>query len=1172
MKSIYNKQFYVLEDEFVQVPHSEYNNLIILKDLNIIERIIGLINEIQQSCNLTSFVSLNTSHGGYIPMNCSSNFLNVIISCNDLHYDNINKNIHEIHDEIQEIKHNITLENSTDVCINKELTNCLLVYSRSNMDRSNMDDFNQYINLNPIFLFHKDNNESEPDPNYGTKFNLSNSDLVLYVPEIHIDLFKCAFKYYLDVQTNILNYDNLINLCIMVKNAGPQFKDMLTKNLDLIDCWTILDTGSTDDTIDIINNLLVDKKKGNLYQEPFINFKDSRNRLLELAGQHCKYTLMLDDTYIIDGKLREFLNSVRGDQFSDSFTLFIKSHDVEYGSNRILHSDRRLKYLYKIHEVITPKNNINVIIPINVANILDERFDYMEERTMQRKQLDLRLLQEEIDEDPENPRSYYYMAQTYNILEEHELAFEYFIKRMNCVDEGFKQEKVDAVFEAARIANFKLNKPWSVCEELYNAAYNLDTSRPDSLYFLGIHHFLENKKKIAYDYFKKAFELGYPIHCQYSLKPTLSYYFLPRYLTQLCYEHSNFELGERSALLFLQNNKPTEEYYNIILDWYNIFVNINKLNKNPTNKFNNKFNNIVLRNKTNKPYLIFVADGGFSAWSGSSILKNGVGGSETYIIEMATYIQKHGHYKVIVFCNCDNSEIFNDVEYLHLSNYQDFISNIYVNTCIISRYSEYYPAATLSNIDNIYLIAHDLTFTGNIIPVHNKLKKIFCLTEWHVSYLSNIFPQLKDYFVPFYYGIDFNKFLSDDITIKQKNKFIYSSFPNRGLLELLQMWPKIYDKYNDASLHIFCDLNGEWVNRVATNKITEIKLLIEQYESKYNIHNHGWVDKKTLANAWLTSEYWLYPCTFQETFCLTALEAALTKTLAITNNLAALQNTVGDRGIIIEGNAETNDWQEKALKEVFNIMETPSKKEKLINKNYKWAINLSWENQANKLLNEHLLTNKFQYCGMFNWTNDLPSSKDREIFVNFINYFNENNKNKHPKVLEVGTYAGVSLIHIISLIPNSIGYGLDKWDDYEEEVVINEVKIKFDVLNNINNNNVKRLFEENVKNFGLENRITGLQGDSTNVLLKFIENKEVFDFMYIDGSHKCIDVYNDCVLAWRILRQGGLMVLDDYHYGLSDVNNDPLNYPFVGINHFLEKYKKELKIYSKGYRVFIEKI
>lgn len=90
-------------------------------------------------------------------------------------------------------------------------------------------------------------------------------------------------------------------------------------------------------------------------------------------------------------------------------------------------------------------------------------------------------------------------------------------------------------------------------------------------------------------------------------------------------------------------------------------------------------------------------------------------------------------------------------------------------------------------------------------------------------------------------------------------------------------------------------------------------------------------------------------------------------------------------------------------------------------------------------------------------------------------------------------------------------------------------------------------------------------------MLKFIENKEVFDFMYIDGSHKCIDVYNDCVLAWRILRKGGLMVLDDYHYGLSDVSNDPLNYPFMGINHFLEKYKKELKIYSKGYRVFIEK-
>ena len=108
-----------------------------------------------------------------------------------------------------------------------------------------------------------------------------------------------------------LHYDNLNHLCIMVKNAGPQFEQMLLDNINYFDKWTILDTGSTDETIDIVNRTLVGKKYGNLYCEPFINFKDSRNRLLKLAGNECKYITMLDDTYVINGDLRHFLNLLK---------------------------------------------------------------------------------------------------------------------------------------------------------------------------------------------------------------------------------------------------------------------------------------------------------------------------------------------------------------------------------------------------------------------------------------------------------------------------------------------------------------------------------------------------------------------------------------------------------------------------------------------------------------------------------------------------------------------------------------------------------------------------------------------------------------------------------------------------------------------------------------------
>jgi hypothetical protein len=97
-----------------------------------------------------------------------------------------------------------------------------------------------------------------------------------------------------------------------------------------------------------------------------------------------------------------------------------------------------------------------------------------------------------------------------------------------------------------------------------------------------------------------------------------------------------------------------------------------------------------------------------------------------------------------------------------------------------------------------------------------------------------------------------------------------------------------------------------------------------------------------------------------ETFCLTAVEAALSKTLAISNGLAALQNTVGTRGICVEGDAATDDWQDKALNVLFEIMDEDNKdnkekKYKLINNNYNWASKMSWSNQANLLVDKYLI-------------------------------------------------------------------------------------------------------------------------------------------------------------------------------------------------------------------------
>ena len=452
-------KYNVNPNEFQCETHAIYNSLNILDRVGLYERLIALLSRLSLRQKPSGFF-YGATHGGFIPINCVSAFTDIrLLNVSEQHLDNINDNL-ILHD-IKNIS--VLKEDSFDVAEHA------VVFAET----ASMIDTTVIDRLSPIIL------TTTFDVNrdiYNKIYQVKDTDLYVYVPNHIHDAFYNEFCCYID--GDILKYDNLINLCIMVKNAGPQFESMLNRNFDLIDRWTILDTGSTDSTMEIVKKVLVGKKYGALYEESFINFRDSRNRLLDLAGSDCKFNVMIDDTYVINGDLRGFLNEVRGDQFSDSFSLYIKSDDVEYGSNRISKSNRALRYKFKIHEVLDDANNKTVIVPIERAHILDERFSYMEERTMQRKDLDLKLLYEELEDDPSNSRTLYYLAQTYSLLNKPEKAFEYFIQRMNHPNVGFIQEKIDAVFEAARIANFKLKRPWRECEELYLKAYELDKSRP----------------------------------------------------------------------------------------------------------------------------------------------------------------------------------------------------------------------------------------------------------------------------------------------------------------------------------------------------------------------------------------------------------------------------------------------------------------------------------------------------------------------------------------------------------------------------------------------------------------------------------------------------------------------------------------------------------------------
>ena len=124
---------------------------------------------------------------------------------------------------------------------------------------------------------------------------------------------------------------------------------------------------------------------------------------------------------------------------------------------------------------------------------------------------------------------------------------------------------------------------------------------------------------------------------------------------------------------------------------------------------------------------------------------------------------------------------------------------------------------------------------------------------------------------------------------------------------------------------------------------------------------------------------------------------------------------------------------------------------------------------------------------MLNWTHDLPAGQGaKAIFEKVLRFFANNNKSANPKVLEVGTYAGTSLIEIIKQIPNSQGTAIDIWESYDEineNKLLNknildqdEIRKSLNVLKTIKENNIEELFYSNIRTVGLQDRIRGIKG------------------------------------------------------------------------------------------------
>ena len=289
----------------------------------------------------------------------------------------------------------------------------------------------------------------------------------------------------------LLEKPSTLCLNMIVKNESNIIKRLLDSVISIIDSYCICDTGSTDNTIQIIEDYFKEKGiSGKIVQEPFKNFCHNRNFALQSCIGLSDYVILLDADMILE--ITNFDKSILNS--AQSFFILQGDNSFYYQNLRIIRNNGLYKYIGVTHEYIdTPKNN--TIINLNKSDIFINDIGDGGSKS-DKFERDIRLLTDGIKDEPNNHRYYFYLGNTYHDLGKYEEAIPFYIKR---IEFGGWQEEVWYSYYKLGLCYKKLNK-FSNALYYWLEGYDFYPNRLEALYEI-IKYYRENSKhKLCYKF------------------------------------------------------------------------------------------------------------------------------------------------------------------------------------------------------------------------------------------------------------------------------------------------------------------------------------------------------------------------------------------------------------------------------------------------------------------------------------------------------------------------------------------------------------------------------------------------------------------------------------------------------------------------------------------------
>jgi tetratricopeptide (TPR) repeat protein len=353
-----------------------------------------------------------------------------------------------------------------------------------------------------------------------------------------------------------------VTLCLnmIVRNESKIIIRLLTSVLPIIDTYLICDTGSTDDTPTIIKTFFDSHNiPGEVITEPFKNFGYNRTFALKAAHRKATYALLLDADMIF--KIEPTFN--KQSLSKDAYMIIQKGGGLNYHNTRLIRLDIDAKCVGPTHEYydLPPGHQNEKLDSIWIDDIGDGG------SKANKFERDIKLLKDGIEEEPNNGRYYFYLANSYFNTGRNSESIPYYKKR---IELGGWVEEVFYSYLNLGHAYMKTGQDGEAIMSWMNG-YNHHTSRSETIYEICKYYREKGKNKLAMMFCKLGMEIPYPVNDSLFIHKDV-------YDTGFDYELSI--LG----------------YYNNYPDTYKVFTRL-------MNKSNQSYNNLLSNYKFYVPKL-----------------------------------------------------------------------------------------------------------------------------------------------------------------------------------------------------------------------------------------------------------------------------------------------------------------------------------------------------------------------------------------------------------------------------------------------------------------------------------------------------------------------------------------------------------------------------------------